>query len=131
MRKLTRRHALANQFVLRIFCTVLGSTDSTWIHHKFHDDLVDFRLIFISIERKMIYMTKRLSPEQKEHTLVIEKTPQKTLNLRKWEKKFTFLTHKLERACSMPRGSQFICAASSVVCNIMPVLVMLICNAQG
>ena len=55
MRKLTRRHALANQFVLRIFCTVLGSMDSTWINHKFRDDLVDFRLIFISIEPKMMY----------------------------------------------------------------------------
>ena len=75
MRKLTRRHALANQFVLRIFCTVLGSTDSTWIHHKFRDDLVDFWLIFISIEPKMMYMTKRMSPEQKEHALVIEKAP--------------------------------------------------------
>ena len=40
---------------------------------KFRDDLVDFRLIFISIEPKMKYMTKRMSPEQKEHTLVIEK----------------------------------------------------------
>ena len=79
LRKLTRRHALANQFVLRIFCTVLGSTDSTWIHHKFRDGLVDFRLIFISIEPKMKYMTKRMSSEQKEHTLVIGKVGKKLL----------------------------------------------------
>ena len=93
MRKLTRRHALANQFVLRIFCTVLGSTDSTWIHHKFRDGLVDFRLIFLSIEPKMMYMTKRMSPEKKEHTLVIEKAP-KNSQKRKWEKNFYFLnTH--------------------------------------
>ena len=77
LRKLTRRHALANQFVLRIFCTVLGSTDSTWIHHKFRDDLIDFRLIFISIEPKMKYMTKRMSPEQKEKLL---RKPPKNLN---------------------------------------------------
>ena len=93
MRKLTRRHALANQFVLRIFCTVLGSMDSTWINHKFRDDLVDFRLIFMSIEPKMMYMTKRMSPEKKEHTLVIEKAP-KNSQKRKWGKNFYFLnTH--------------------------------------
>ena len=131
MRKLTRRHALANQFVLRIFCTVLGSTDSTWIHHKFRDGLVDFRLIFLSIEPKMMYMTKRMSPEKKEHTLVIEKAPKNSQKKKVGKKTFTFLTHMLERACSMPRGSQFICAASSVVCNTMAVLVMLICSANG
>ena len=90
MRKLTRRHALANQFVLRIFCTVLGSTDSTWIHHKFRNDLVDFRLIFITIEPKMKYMTKIMSSEQKEHTLVIEKAP-KNSQIKKAGKNFYFL----------------------------------------